>query len=213
MATHSRGFEAVQLIAQQWVILWMKQDPYKDPAFSYHNVNWGIQNDIDSAANLVAILQDSENGITWRLRAGPSVATVPGGTLRFSVPHLLRWQRILLYSAATGYATGTRLEPEQQVLPGNLRSGSTPVTPLYCASYCEQTCQGTPETSYYPPVINPPVAPEEPDPVPDEPPFPDPGDWSCKYYCQAACQHNCQTLEENSCQGSCQAFCQVHQQT
>ena len=143
MPNTSRGSVRAALRASQWVCLFMKEDPYGDPAFFFHQINVHLEAHADNAADTYYMVEQSEDGVTWTQVLYP-VATplVPGGFVDFSATNSQRWVRVLLYSTANGGVDGTVLTPEAQVLPRLIEDAS-----LACHSMCEHDCETGDETT------------------------------------------------------------------
>ena len=100
------------------------EDPYRDPAFAFHQLNATIVADILNTAVTAIEVHESEDGAHWR-RLPVSATVTPGGRTNVITDHILRWIRIVLFSTGSGTVSGTKITSEAQVLPGFVGS---PVT-------------------------------------------------------------------------------------
>jgi len=150
----SNNFSRAQLhkglAPDNWAVLFMKEDPYRSPVFTFHRVSlhlvsrvtcdelYGLSPLLPYTSSVRIKVQESEDGVTWVDRYVHATDLVPGGEVEFSSYHVRRWVRVLLF-AGTGNGAFVDVVvtiPEDQVLPQFKES-----IPLACSSFCECDCE------------------------------------------------------------------------
>ena len=122
MPNASRGMWNVVLQPHQWVTLHEHEDPFNDPAYYSHHINFHLEADPTNTANVQIEIHESENGANWIRSARGRGVLVPGGKLDLNSYHVYRWVRVVLYSPGSGIVRGTWVVPEAQTLPGGVIS-------------------------------------------------------------------------------------------
>jgi hypothetical protein len=136
------------LSPQNWVCLFMKEDPVGDQVFQYHHVAMHLGADGGNAANCLVKVQESATGAagSWVDRYKFPRPLVPGGEIDFSTFHVRRWVRVLVYSTGAGRVDGTVNIPEEQVLPQLLPDVGDALLAANCSTLCELDCETGTET-------------------------------------------------------------------
>lgn len=140
----------------QWSVLFLKEDPYRDPVYTFHQTHVHLESRLtrDEIYGLSPLLlytstvrvkvQESEDGVTWTDRYVHATDLNPGGMIDFQTYNVARWVRVLLFASA---GTGAQVDavigiPEDQVLP-QLKENVA----LSCSTFCECDCETGSETS------------------------------------------------------------------
>jgi len=144
MPTRSRQSLDAALVPNSWVVLIQDQEGISGAGTRtvrdyYHHVTAELEADVANTATTTAIVQDSNNGITWTTRS-TSAAIAPGGRVAIDTALVQRLMRIALWSTGTGLVRGTLSQPEQQASPDYNRAVLT------CATFCEVDCETGAET-------------------------------------------------------------------
>ena len=122
MPNDSRGRYFKPLAPGQWTTLCQLEDPYIDPAYTYHHVHFVVMADVINTAHTHFEVHESENGINWRRLAVTPAVLVPGGSTEIETTHTLRHVRLVMYSTGYGVIELVKATPTAQVIPGFLET-------------------------------------------------------------------------------------------